>query len=136
MNDIFNKLLYNKEQANKKPTLIYKYYDNVAKEINTKIRMRGISKGFVCVQEDINKLILNSQKHIYWYTFYSLNSKKVKNLELALTDLKEICIDLDYLLKNKALTIGEIGYITNELEMAKKELYTMYESCKDNVQTD
>lgn len=136
MNDIFNKLLYNKEQANKKPTLIYKYYDNVAKEINTKIRMRGISKGFVCVQEDINKLILNSQKHIYWYTFYSLNSKKVKNLELALSDLKEICIDLDYLLKNKALTIGEIGYITNELEKAKKELYTMYESCKDNVQTD
>lgn len=134
MDNIFDKLLYNKERVERKPTEIYKYYDNVAKEINTKIRIRGMAKGFVCVQEDINKLILNSQKHIYWYTFYNQNSKKLKNIELALSDLKELTIDIDYLLKNKALTKGECGLIIGDLMKAQNELFAIYKSCTDNVQ--
>lgn len=134
MNKMFDCLLYTEAQAKATNEVmeIYKYYDMVSKEINSKIRMRGISKGFICVQEDLNRLILNSQKNIYWYTFYKPynNNKARKNIEEAFENQKNMVIDIDYLLKHKALSEGECGNIISMLIKVKKVLYKIYEPYK------
>lgn len=83
--------------------------DDMAIYINDKITRRGIAKGLVCIQEDLNKNILKAQKqtikaiitnNIEEQSDYINNAKKLIKIE--------IWTDIRFLMINKAITPGEI----------------------------
>ena len=83
--------------------------DDLAIFINDKITRRGIAKGLVFVQEDLNKQILEIEKITLNALFeqnprvqykYLLDVKKIMQIELW--------TDVRFLMINKAITPGEI----------------------------
>ena len=83
--------------------------DDMAIFINDKITRRGIAKGLVFVQEDLNKNILEAEK----YTLRVLLEDDLKIQITYLTKVKhimkiEIWSAIRFLMINKAITPGEI----------------------------
>ena len=83
--------------------------DDLAIFINDKITRRGIAKGLVFIQEDLNKNILEAQK----YTVKVLSITKPEEQYNCLIRVKhimkiEIWTDIRFLMINKAITPGEI----------------------------
>lgn len=110
-----DEILYGKKQA---PALM-KLLDELSIEVNNKIRMRGIGKGFVCVQEDFNKLILQADKKIFWATQEKDFQIRLNDIIHVQTIIKNIWIDIRFMYINKALTDGQVGVlskITSKIE--------------------
>ena len=83
--------------------------DDMAIFINDKITRRGIAKGLVFIQEDLNKNILEAEK----YTLRVLLEDDLKIQITYLTKVKhimkiEIWSAIRFLMINKAITPGEI----------------------------
>ena len=111
MNYSGDEILYGKAHA---PAL-FKAYDDFAKEVNEKLRKRGIGRGFVCIQEEMNRGVFHSQQLIYKATRESNPEKRLDLIQQAEGILGEtIWIAVRYLLKQKALTPGEIGVLSSK----------------------
>lgn len=95
--------------------------DDFAIFINDKITRRGIAKGLVFIQEDLNKHILEAQK----YTVRVLLMTDVEEQYRCLVTIKkllkiEVWTDIRFLMVNKAITPGEITeLIRRQLEIDK-----------------
>lgn len=95
--------------------------DDLAIFINDKITRRGIAKGLVCIQEDLNKNILEAEKKI----IEVLITEDVEEQYGCLLEAKkimkvEIWTDIRFLMINKAITPGEISeLIRRQLEIDK-----------------
>lgn len=91
---------------------ILKILDNISIEVNSKIKMRGIGRGMVCIVEDFNKNILSLEKLIS-RAYRSENFKeKINYIEDTRTSLEDMWLDIRYLLKNRGLTVGEVGVLS------------------------
>lgn len=95
--------------------------DDLSIFINDKITRRGIAKGLVCIQEDLNKNIIAVEKE----TIKALMSNNFEEQYDFLIKAKkiikiEIWTDIRFLMINKAITPGEITeLIRRQLEIDK-----------------
>lgn len=91
--------------------------DDLSVYINNKITRRGIAKGLVSIQEDLNKNLLKVEKK----TIEALVTENKEKQYMCLLEAKqiikiEIWTDIRFLMINKAITPGEIT------ELIKKQL--------------
>ena len=95
--------------------------DDMAIFINDKITRRGIAKGLVFVQEDLNKNILEAEKNTVKVLMITNPQEQYDNLIKAKQIMKvEIWTDIRFLMINKAITPGEITeLIRRQLEIDK-----------------
>ena len=95
--------------------------DDLAILINDKITRRGIAKGLVFIQEDLNKNIIEAEKN----TVKVLTITNPKEQYESLTKVKqimkvEVWTDIRFLMINKDITPGEITeLIRRQLEIDK-----------------
>lgn len=92
--------------------------DDLAIFINDRITRRGIAKGLVSVQEDLNKNLLEVEK----YTIKALMLENKNQQFDCLLKAKEVIIwtDIRFLMVNRAITPGEISeLIRRQLEIDK-----------------
>ena len=110
-----NKEIY---EHDKQATIIIKL-DDLSIMINTKISGRGIHRGFVNIQEDLNKNILNIEK-IILQAYSESNAETKYNLLIEAKKIMKIQLwgDIRFLMINKAITPGEI----TELIRRQKEI--------------
>lgn len=83
--------------------------DDLAVYLNDRITRRGISRGLVCIQEDMNKNILKVEKE----TIKALVTDDITKQYECLVKAKkitriEVWPDIRFLMINKAITPGEI----------------------------
>ena len=83
--------------------------DDLAIFINDKITRRGIAKGLVFVQEDLNRNILEAQKNTM-QVFAQTEPEQQYNYLIRVKKIMkiEIWTDIRFLMINKAITPGEI----------------------------
>lgn len=103
--------------------------DDLSILINYKITRRGIAKGLVFIQEDLNKNILVAEKK----TIEVLLSSDLKKQYEILTEIKqimkvEIWTDIRFLMINKAITPGEITELIRRQGEIDKDLNKWIES--------
>lgn len=110
-----NKEIY---EHDKQASIIIKL-DDLSIMINTKISRRGIHRGFVNIQEDLNKNILNTEK-IILQAYSESNAETKYNLLIEAKKIMKIQLwgDIRFLMINKAITPGEI----TELIRRQKEI--------------
>ena len=83
--------------------------DDLSIFINDEIQRRGIQRGFVNIQEDFNKNILNIEKIILRALMENDAKNKYNLLIEAQSSMKiNIWSDIRFLMVNKAITPGEI----------------------------
>ncbi len=84
--------------------------DDLAIFINDKITRRGIAKGLVFVQEDLNKNILEAQKYTVRVLGITQPEEQYKCLMRVKQLMKvEVWTDIRFMLINKAITPGEVS---------------------------
>ncbi|MCF0126636.1 MAG: hypothetical protein HUJ68_12965 [Clostridia bacterium] len=95
--------------------------DDLAVFINDKITRRGIAKGLVFIQEDINKNILEAEKITINVLILTNPEEQYENLLKVKKIMKvEIWTGIRFLMINKAITPGEITeLIRRQLEIDK-----------------
>ena len=95
--------------------------DDMAIFINDKITRRGIAKGLVFVQEDLNKNILEAEKNTVKVLMITNSQEQYDSLIRAKQIMKvEIWTDIRFLMINKAITPGEITeLIRRQLDIDK-----------------
>ena len=95
--------------------------DDMAIYINDKITRRGIAKGLVSIQEDLNNSILKVEKQTMEALLTAETKKQYNHLLQAKYIMKvEIWTDIRFLMINKAITPGEITeLIRKQLEIDK-----------------
>ena len=95
--------------------------DDMAVFIKDKITRRGIAKGLIFIQEDLNKNILEAQKDTIRVLLITDVEKQYKYLMQVKEIMKvEIWSDIRFLMINKAITPGEITeLIKRQLEIDK-----------------
>ncbi len=95
--------------------------DDMAIFINDKITRRGIAKGLVFVQEDLNRNILEAEKNTVKVLMISNPQEQYDSLIRAKQIMKvEIWTDIRFLMINKAITPGEITeLIRRQLDIDK-----------------
>ena len=89
--------------------------------INDKITRRGIAKGLVSIQEDLNNSILKVEKQTMEALLTTETKKQYNHLLQAKYIMKvETWTDIRFLMINKAITPGEITeLIRKQLEIDK-----------------
>ena len=95
--------------------------DDLAIFINDKIKRRGIAKGLVSVQEDLNIHILEVEK-LTVEALLEINKKKQYDILSKTKNIMkiEIWTDIRFLMINKAITPGEITeLIRRQVEINK-----------------
>ena len=95
--------------------------DDMSIYINDKITRRGIAKGLVSIQEDLNKNILEAEKSTIKALMTENKEKQYTNLLQAKQIMKiEVWTDIRFLMINRAITPGEITeLIRRQLEIDK-----------------
>ena len=95
--------------------------DDMAIFINDKITRRGIAKGLVFVQEDLNRNILEAEKNTVKVLMITNPQEQYESLIKAKQIMKvEIWTDIRFLMINKAITPGEITeLIRRQLDIDK-----------------
>ena len=95
--------------------------DDMAIFINDKITRRGIAKGLVSIQEDLNRNLLEVSKKTIKALIIDNKEEQYNNLLQAKQIIKiEIWTDIRFLMTNKAITPGEISeLIRKQLEIDK-----------------
>lgn len=95
--------------------------DDLSILINDKIKRRGIAKGLVNIQEDLNKSILEVEKETIKILLTSNPKEQYECLIKAKKIMKvEIWSDIRFLMINKAITPGEITeLIRRQIEIDK-----------------
>ena len=83
--------------------------DDLSTYINERITRRGIAKGLVSIQEDLNMNIINIEKKTIKALMEINKEKQYEYLVEAKEILKiEVWTDIRFLMVNKAITPGEI----------------------------
>ena len=105
--------------------------DDLAIFINDKITRRGIAKGLVSIQEDLNKNILQAQK----ITIEVLLENDIKVQYEKLTEIEkilkvEVWTDIRFLMINKAITPGEITELIRRQKEIDNDLNKWIESIR------
>ena len=112
---------------------ILKLLDNISIEVNAKIKMRGIGKGLVCIVEDFNKNVLAIEKAIsHAYISKNLN-EKLALIEQTEIPLKDMWLDIRFLLKNKGLTLGEVGVLSEFAFKIQEQIERWCDSVKSKA---
>ena len=95
--------------------------DDFSVLINDKIKRRGIAKGLVKIQEDLNKNILKVEKETIKVLLDTNPQTQYESLIRAKKLMKiEIWTDIRFLMVNKAITPGEITeLIRRQIEIDK-----------------
>ena len=95
--------------------------DDLSILINDKIKRRGIAKGLVNIQENLNKSILEVEKETIKVLLTSNPKEQYECLMKAKKIMKvEIWSDIRFLMINKAITPGEITeLIRRQIEIDK-----------------
>lgn len=95
--------------------------DDLAIFVNHKITRRGIAKGLISVQEDLNKNILKAEKNTVKVLLITNLEEQYRHLMKVKQIIKvEIWTDIRFLMINKAITPGEITeLIRKQLEIDK-----------------
>ena len=111
--------------------------DDLAIFINDKITRRGISKGLVCVQEDLNKNILEAQKYTIRVLLITNLEEQYKCLMKVKQIMKiEIWTDIRFLMINKAITPGEITELIRKQMEIDKDLDRWVASIKKAISAE
>lgn len=111
--------------------------DDLVIFINDKITRRGIAKGLVCVQEDLNKNILNAQKNTIKVLLTTNIKEQCECLEKVKQIMRvEIWTDIRYLMINKAITPGEITELIRRQLDIDKDLNKWLESIKKAISAE
>lgn len=113
--------------------IIFATIDRIVSEVNTKLRMRGIGRGMVCVQESINKTALEMQKRVYDAVKEPDVSKRIVLLRGIQRQMKYMWTDIRFLLKQHALTLGEIGVLSNYANSADEQLEKWRQSTENKL---
>ena len=91
--------------------------------INDKITRRGIAKGLVFIQEDLNKNILEAEKETINTLIETIPQKQYENLINVKKIMKvEIWTDIRFLMVNKAITPGEITELIRRQQEIDKDI--------------
>ena len=95
--------------------------DDMSIYINDRITRRGIAKGLVSIQEDLNRNLLEVEKRTVKALITEDKEKQYASLLQAKQIMKiEIWTDIRFLMVNKAITPGEISeLIRMQLEIDK-----------------
>ena len=97
--------------------------DDMAILINDKITRRGIAKGMVFVQEDLNKNILLAEKKTVMISYLINIEEQIKCIKEIKKILKiNVWSDIRFLMINKAITPGEITELIRRQMEIDKEL--------------
>ena len=97
--------------------------DDLAIFINDKITRRGIARGLVSVQEDLNKNILEAEKNTVKVLLMSDSEEQYKSLMKVKQIMRvEIWTDIRFLMINKAITPGEITELIRRQLAVDKDL--------------
>ena len=97
--------------------------DDLAIFINDKITRRGIARGLVSVQEDLNKNILEAEKNTVKVLLMSDPEEQYKCLMKVKKIMRvEIWTDIRFLMINKAITPGEITELIRKQLAVDKDL--------------
>ncbi len=116
--------------------MIFATIDRIASEVNTKIRMRGIGRGMVCVQESINRTALEMQKRVYDAVKEPDANARLELLSFIQRKMKYLWTDIRYLLKQHALTLGEIGVLSDYANAADTQLERWKQSIENKLSRD
>lgn len=97
--------------------------DDLSIFINEKITRRGIAKGLVSIQEDLNRNILQVEKK----TIEALISNDIQEQHTCLLQAKklikiEVWPDIRFLMVNKAITPGEITELIRKQMAIDKDI--------------
>lgn len=120
--DIANKKINKDIYERNRQAPIHIKIDDLSIYINDKITRRGIAKGLVYIQEDLNKNLLEVEKRTIEALITENKEEKFINLLKAKQIMKiEIWTDIRFLMINKAITPGEITeLIRKQLEIDKE----------------
>lgn len=112
---------------------IYKLLDDFSKEVNRKLRQRGVCRGLVSVWSELNGDCLKTQKNITKaYNTQDL-SEKGKWLDASYLNVEDLCVDVRFLYMNGCISPGEIGILTKKAEEIKKQLLSWIKSTKNKA---
>lgn len=108
--------------------------DDLAIFINDKITRRGIAKGLVFVQEDLNKNILVAEKK----TLEALLTNNLEKRKEIIKEIKqimkvEIWTDIRFLMINKAITPGEITELIRRQSAIDNDLEKWLLATEENI---
>lgn len=114
-----NKLIFQQERQ----ASINIKLDDLSIFINDEIKKRGIQRGFVNIQEDFNKNILNIEKIILRALMENDAKNKYNLLIEAQSSMKiNIWSDIRFLMVNKAITPGEITELIRRQKSIDSEM--------------
>ena len=114
-----NKLIFQQERQ----ASINIKLDDLSIFINDEIKKRGIQRGFVNIQEDFNKNILNIEKIILRALIENDANNKYNLLIEAQSSMKiNIWSDIRFLMVNKAITPGEITELIRRQKSIDSEM--------------
>ena len=114
-----NKLIFQQERQ----ASINIKLDDLSIFINEEIKKRGIQRGFVNIQEDFNKNILNIEKIILRALMENDAKNKYNLLIEAQSSMKiNIWSDIRFLMVNKAITPGEITELIRRQKSIDSEM--------------
>lgn len=108
--------------------------DDLSIFINDKITRRGIAKGLVSIQEDLNINILEAEKCTLKVLMTNNPEEQYKYLMQAQLIMKvEIWTDIRFLMINKAITPGEITELIRRQNEIDKDLDRWIASIKKAI---
>lgn len=108
--------------------------DDLSIFINDKITRRGIAKGLVFIQEDLNENILEAEKYTLKVLMTDNLEEQYKYLIKAKQIMKvEIWTDIRFLMINKAITPGEITELIRKQNEIDKDLDRWLASIKKAI---
>ena len=108
--------------------------DDLSIFINDKITRRGIAKGLVTIQEDLNKNILKVEKKTVVALITENKAEQYQYLIQAKQIMKvEIWTDIRFLMVNKAITPGEITELIRRQMDIDKDMDRWIASIKNAI---
>ena len=119
--DTANKKINQEIYQKNRQSPIHIKIDDLAIFINNRITRRGIAKGLISVQEDLNKNLLETEKYTIKALMLEDKKQQFDCLLKAKKILKvEVWTDIRFLMVNRAITPGEITeLIKRQLEIDK-----------------
>lgn len=119
--DVANKKINQEIYSRNRQAPIQLKIDDLSVLINDKITRRGIAKGLVNIQEDLNKNLLKAEKKTIEALMLENKEEQYESLLEAKYIMKvEIWTDIRFLMINKAITPGEISeLIRRQMEIDK-----------------
>lgn len=113
--------------------LLFASLDRIANEVNKKLRMRGIGRGMVCVQESLNRTILEMQKLVYDAVKENDTQSRLSLLNEIQKLIRYVWVDIRYLLKQHALTLGEIEVLSEYANTVDEQIKRWRQSIENRL---